>query len=56
MGQLREPVNVVQGVSGRVRLVRCLPQPNISQDPNGIVLYIYSGSEPSPEFKQYYKS
>ena len=26
------------------------------QDPNGIVLYIYSEREPSPEFKQYYKS
>ena len=26
------------------------------QDPNGIVLYIYSEREPSPELKQYYKS
>ena len=26
------------------------------QDPNGVVLYIYSEREPSPEFKQYYKS
>lgn len=26
------------------------------QDPNGIVLYIYSEREASPEFKQYYKS
>ncbi len=26
------------------------------QDPNGIVLYIYSEREPSSEFKQYYKS
>jgi len=26
------------------------------QEPNGIVLYIYSEREPSPEFKQYYKS
>ena len=26
------------------------------QDPNCIVLYIYSEREPSPEFKQYYKS
>jgi uncharacterized glyoxalase superfamily protein PhnB len=26
------------------------------QDPNGIVLYIYSVRDPSPEFKQYYKS
>jgi len=26
------------------------------QDPNGIVLYIYSEREPSAEFKQYYKS
>ena len=26
------------------------------QDPNGVVLYIYSDREPSPEFKQYYKS
>jgi len=26
------------------------------QDLNGIVLYIYSEREPSPEFKQYYKS
>ena len=26
------------------------------QDPNGIVQYIYSEREPSPEFKQYYKS
>lgn len=26
------------------------------QDPNGIMLYIYSEREPSPEFKQYYKS
>lgn len=25
------------------------------QDPNGIVLYVYSEREPSPEFKQYYK-
>ena len=25
------------------------------QDPNGIVLYIYSEREPSAEFKQYYK-
>jgi uncharacterized glyoxalase superfamily protein PhnB len=25
------------------------------QDPNGIVLYIYSDREPSSEFKQYYK-
>ena len=26
------------------------------QDPNGIVLYVYSERDPSPEFKQYYKS
>ena len=26
------------------------------QDPNGIVLYIYSEREPGPEFKQFYKS
>lgn len=26
------------------------------QDPNGIVLYIFSVREPSPEFQQYYKS
>jgi uncharacterized glyoxalase superfamily protein PhnB len=26
------------------------------QDPNGVILYIYSEREPSPEFKQYYKS
>lgn len=26
------------------------------QDPNGIILYIYSEREPSAEFKQYYKS
>ena len=26
------------------------------QDPNGVVLYIFSEREPSPEFKQYYKS
>ncbi len=26
------------------------------QDPNGVVLYIYSDREPSSEFKQYYKS
>lgn len=26
------------------------------QDPNGIVLYIYSEREPAPEFKPYYKS
>jgi len=26
------------------------------QDPNGIVLYIYSEREASPEFKQYFKS
>ncbi len=26
------------------------------QDPNGIILYIYSEREPSPEFKQYYRS
>jgi uncharacterized glyoxalase superfamily protein PhnB len=26
------------------------------QDPNGIILYIYSEREASPEFKQYYKS
>lgn len=26
------------------------------QDPNGIALYIYSERDPSPEFKQYYKS
>ncbi len=25
------------------------------QDPNGIVLYIYSEREPNPEFRQYYK-
>jgi len=25
------------------------------QDPNGVVLYIYSDKEPTPEFKQYYK-
>jgi uncharacterized glyoxalase superfamily protein PhnB len=25
------------------------------QDPNGVVLYIYSEREPDPEFKQYYK-
>ena len=25
------------------------------QDPNGVVLYIYSDREPAPEFKQYYK-
>ena len=24
-------------------------------DPNGVVLYIYTPTEPSPEFKQYYK-
>ena len=27
----------------------------VIQDPNGISLYIYSGREPSAEFKQYYK-
>ena len=26
------------------------------QDPNGVVLYIYSEREPSPDFKQYYQS
>jgi len=26
------------------------------QDPNGVALYIYSGREPSSEFKQYYKT
>lgn len=26
------------------------------QDPNGIVLYIYSEREPSPEFKPFYKT
>ena len=26
------------------------------QDPNGIVLHIYSERDPSHEFKQYYKS
>lgn len=26
------------------------------QDPNGVMLYIYSEREPSAEFKQYYKS
>ncbi|MEQ1720647.1 MAG: VOC family protein [Nitrosomonas sp.] len=26
------------------------------QDPNGVALYIYSEREPSPEFKQYYKT
>ena len=26
------------------------------QDPNGIVLYVFSEREPSPEFKQYHKS
>ncbi len=26
------------------------------QDPNGVVLYIYADREPSPEFKQYFKS
>ncbi|WP_153114874.1 VOC family protein [Rhodocyclus tenuis] len=26
------------------------------QDPNGVVLYIYSEREPAPEFKQFYKS
>lgn len=26
------------------------------QDPNGVVLYIYSERKPSPEFQQYYKS
>ena len=25
------------------------------QDPNGIILYIYSEREPSEEFRQYYK-
>jgi len=25
------------------------------QDPNGVVLYIYSDREPAPEFKQYYR-
>lgn len=26
------------------------------QDPNGIVLYVYSEREPSPEFRHYFKS
>ena len=26
------------------------------QDPNGLVVYIYSERQPTPEFKQYYKS
>ena len=26
------------------------------QDPNGVALYIYSEREPSPEFRQYYKT